>query len=110
MVATGDSWTNIAMSCLKRKAIDFECIEIPTYQDYMNNGYSTVGCGPHFEGVLYFYSYFLLMNLILMKLFIAIILEAYEDIKKQEAQIFNEDRLESFNLTWQKYDPDVRGP
>ena len=73
----------------------------------MSAGYTTVGCGPHFEGIIYFYSYFLIMSLVLLKLFIAIILEAYDDIKKQEKKLFNEDKLETFNLSWQRYDPDV---
>jgi len=32
-----------------------------------------MGCGAKFSGILYFYSYFLVMGLILLKLFVAII-------------------------------------
>lgn len=84
VISTTDAWTDIGISCLKIRAIDYDCKKDPTYQDYVDNNYQTVGCGPRFSGVLYFYSYFLLMSLILLKLFIAIILEAYDDIKKKD--------------------------
>jgi Ion transport protein len=94
VVSTTDAWTEIALSCLKRPSVDFECIPEPTYQDYLDNGKQTVGCGPKFSGILYFYSYFLVMSLILLKLFVAIICQAYEEIKEQEQRTFNEDALE----------------
>lgn len=49
------------------------------------------------------------MSLILLKLFIAIILEAYDSIKKQDEKLFNEEKLEKFNNTWSKYDLDATG-
>lgn len=74
VVATTDGWNEISTSCLKRRRIDFQCLQSPTYDDYVNNGRQTIGCGPKFSGVLYFYSYFLIMCLVLLKLFMAIIL------------------------------------
>lgn len=85
VISTTDAWTDIGISCLRARSIDFDCVPNPTYDDYVDNDYNTVGCGPRFSGVLYFYSFFLLMSLILLKLFIAIILEAYDDIKKRDA-------------------------
>ena len=69
VVCTGDGWTDIAISCLKKRAVDYDCVENPTYQNYVDNGYMTVGCGPRFEGIIFFYSYFLIMSLVLLKLF-----------------------------------------
>ena len=42
------------------------------------------GCGPKFSGILYFYSFFLLLSLIMLKLFVAVICEAYEEIKNKD--------------------------
>jgi hypothetical protein len=58
---------------MKRK-IDFNCIDDPTYEDYVNAGYNTVGCGLGFSGIVFFMSYFVLMSLIMMNLFIALVL------------------------------------
>jgi hypothetical protein len=41
----------------------------------------TVGCGTGPIGLLYFISFFLLMSLIMLKLFIAVILQSYNEIK-----------------------------
>jgi hypothetical protein len=94
VVSTTDAWTDIAMSCLKRQSVDFDCIPNPTFADYLENNRQTVGCGPRFSGILYFYSYFLVMSLILLKLFVAIICLAYEEIKVQEERGFNDDAIE----------------
>jgi hypothetical protein len=47
------------------------------------------------------------MSIILLKLFIAIILEAYDKIKEEENLLFNQECQDQFNLVWQDYDPDV---
>ncbi len=65
------------------------------------------GCGPKFSGILYFYSFFLLLSLIMLKLFVAVICEAYEEIKNKESRSFNDDAVEYFVKCWQKYDVDV---
>jgi hypothetical protein len=65
------------------------------------------GCGPKFSGILYFYSYFLLLSLIMLKLFVAVICEAYEEIKQRESRNFNDDAVEYFVHLWQRYDVDV---
>ena len=67
-----------------------------------------MGCGPKFSGIFFFNSFFLVMSLILLKLFIAIILEAYDHIKEKDEMLFNEDKIEKFNDAWKYYDPDVR--
>lgn len=97
VVATGDNWTGIAQSCLTPRSIFNQCIDSPSYQDYVDAGNNTVGCGPKFSGILYFNSYFLVLNLILLKLFIAVIMDGYSYIKDRESQLFNEERITQFN-------------
>jgi hypothetical protein len=41
-------------------------------------------------GLIFFISYFLLMSLIMLKLFIAVILQSYNDIKIQLNRLFND--------------------
>lgn len=76
-VATGDGWSDIMNSSLRKKSLYLDCLEDPSYEDYVANGYKTVGCGAGFEGILFFFSYFLFVNLIFLNLFIAIILEGF---------------------------------
>ena len=74
VIATGDGWNDIMDSCMRRRRIDYQCLESVTYDDYINNGRQTIGCGQKFIGVIYFYSYFLIMVIVLLKLFMAIII------------------------------------
>ena len=73
VIATGDDWTKIRDSCSKPRSLDFDCDDNPTYEKYVEAGYQTVGCGPGLTGFFYFNSYYLIMSLILLKLFVAVI-------------------------------------
>lgn len=108
VIATTDAWPDIAASCMKMRAPDFDCLDNPTYEDYLASGMKTVGCGSGQVGYLYFLSFFLLMSLIMLKLFIAVILQAYNDIKVKQNRLFNDDILASFKEIWKEFDPDVR--
>jgi len=45
----------------------------------------------------------------MLKLFVAVICEAYEEIKNKESRSFNDDAVEYFVKCWQKYDVDAYG-
>ncbi len=68
-----------------------------------------MGCAPDYIGHIYFYSYFLVMNLVLLKLFIAIICQVFDDIRSKDKQLFNQDKVDDFRDAWQEYDPDATG-
>jgi hypothetical protein len=38
VVATGDGWTDIRDDCSKSRSLDYDCIEDPTYEDYLASG------------------------------------------------------------------------
>jgi hypothetical protein len=39
VMGTGDSWCDIGTYLMKRRSVDFDCKENPSYDDYVNNGY-----------------------------------------------------------------------
>lgn len=91
VIATTDAWPDIAQSFMRRHSPDYQCIDDPDYSDYLAAGRNTVGCGVgQVGGLIYFISYFLLMSLIMLKLFIAVILQSYNDIKIQLNRLFND--------------------
>jgi len=81
VIASTDAWPDIAASYLRTRSPDYHCIDNPQYSDYVAAGMKTVGCGTGPIGLLYFISFFLLMSLIMLKLFIAVILQSYNEIK-----------------------------
>lgn len=42
---TGENWYDIMFSVGREKTEDFDCIYDPSYDDYVNNGKNSVGCG-----------------------------------------------------------------
>jgi hypothetical protein len=76
-VATGDAWSDIMLATMKTKDYLYDCLEEPGYGDYVKAGFSTVGCGSKTQGILFFLSFYLLMNLIFLNLFIAIVLQGF---------------------------------
>ena len=56
------------------------CVDEPTYQDYVDNGYETVGCGQNLYVTLaFFVTFTFLLTFVCLNLFIAIILAGYFD-------------------------------
>jgi len=109
VVATGDGWGYIMNAAMVTNDLMTVCIESPTYQDYVNNGYETIGCGNAWGAYLFFYSYYLLVALIFLNLFIAIILDGYQETRNKESRAFNQDCLNQFREVWSEFDPEATG-
>jgi hypothetical protein len=58
---------------------DYQCIENPTYQDYVLNNHQAIGCGNQALARTFFLSYIVLVNLVFLKIFIAVILQGHKD-------------------------------
>ena len=70
---TGEGWYEIMNDLGRVRDVDYPCIDNPTYKDYKDNNYVTVGCGsPH--SIWFFVVYQMLVSLILVNLFIAVTL------------------------------------
>jgi hypothetical protein len=70
---TGEGWYEFMGNLGKQRDIDFPCIVNPTYQDYADNDFKTVGCGKAISKP-FFIIYVILVSLILVNLFIAVTL------------------------------------
>jgi Ion transport protein len=77
-VATLDSWNFTTESFTHGLRPDNQCIDSPTYEDYKQNGYATVGCSNRTSAFTFFISYMFTVSLVFLKLLIAIILEQYD--------------------------------
>jgi|LauGreDrversion4_2_1035121.scaffolds.fasta_scaffold109448_2 hypothetical protein len=68
----------------------------------------TNGCGS-MAGIIFFISYFLMVPLIFLNLFIAIILEGFEQTNQRVNNLIPEEELEKFRDHWSTYDRDATG-
>lgn len=77
--ATGEAWNYIMADTTRQKSILFQCNDEDdfSYADFIANGNQTQQCGTKYA-VIFFLGYFLMVPLIFLNLFIAIILEGFE--------------------------------
>lgn len=78
--ATGESWNYIMDDCARTKSIIFDCKTNPTYYDYYNNDRVTLGCGDPNTAYAFFMTFQILVTMIFLNLFIAIILDSFENV------------------------------
>ena len=107
VVATGDSWCFVMQCFALQTTPAMQCIVSPTYQDMVAAG-GTIGCGNPELATAYFLSYMFIVNLIFLKIFIAIILDGYNSTRIQDERLFNHDMNDRFKEVWTDFDPDVR--
>ena len=74
---TNDAWVDVVDILSRDRSPSNQCIKNPTYAHYHQNNNQTVGCGMYLQTYIYFYSFFILINLTFLNLFIAIILDGF---------------------------------
>jgi hypothetical protein len=106
-MATADSWSDTMASFTKSKSPGYDCIDDPSYSDYVANGYQTVGCGSRQGAFTYFMSYMFIVYLVFLKLFIGIIIEGYKSTETQSDRLFNNEKRDRFREVWADFDPEA---
>lgn len=72
------------LDTMRQRSILFQCSEDDfDYSTFVANGMKTSGCGSSSAGLIFFIAYFLLVPLFFLDLFVAIILEGFEQTSKQ---------------------------
>ena len=64
-------------------------MEKPSYEDYLANGSHTIGCGDSVASGVMFFSFVIVVILAFMNLFIAIIIQGYEDNTQKSHKVFS---------------------
>lgn len=77
-VTTGDSWNATQTSFVVENSPHRQCKANPAYEDYILAG-ETIGCGSKFAAYFYFTSFTFIVSMIFLQLFIAVILQGYDD-------------------------------
>jgi voltage-dependent calcium channel L type alpha-1F len=77
--STGESWNSIMMDTMRRPSILFQCDDSSEfdYSKYVASDLKTDGCGDPTTGLFFFLSFYVVVPLIFLNLFIAIILEGF---------------------------------
>lgn len=86
---------------MRQESILFQCSNDDfKYEEYKANGFETNSCGSPVSGIIFFMTFNLFVPLIFLDLFIAIILEGFEQMSKNVNAIISEFELEKFRDCW----------
>ncbi|CAD8060541.1 unnamed protein product [Paramecium primaurelia] len=105
-VASSEQWWALLVDSVHTRTSDFACIYINDYQDYQEHGYN--GCGTYWA-YAYYISFHLIFSLVILNLFIASILGAYEEHVKSEQSAISKYQLHDVLNHWAQYDPKGTG-
>lgn len=73
----------------------------PSYKNFSNGN-----CGNYWVAVIYFYSFIIIINLVLINMYVAVILENYNSVIEQEKVGITGDDIDLFYHHWMVYDPE----
>lgn len=120
---TGESWYLQYADCARTQQSNFVCYDVSTYEDYIKYGdkffffkynknifkIGLNGCGRPVHAFLYFFSFIVVVTLLILNLFVATILTATEEITKIEELSINRYQLNGIKHLWKEFDPKGSG-
>ena len=86
---------------------NFVCFQITSYEEFQTYGQN--GCGHPLLSFLFFGSFHFLFSMFLFPTLIALIVDAYSDIKKDEKSIVNKSVISRLVEEWEEVDEDGKG-
>ena len=101
--STGEGWNDIMHDLSRSESQLFSCIDNPTYNDYVENNMTTIGCGKSYAK-LFFMSFILIVQMIFLNLFIAIILQGFDFMNKKANRVLKDEVLMDYKVQWAKFD------
>lgn len=93
--STGENWNGFMWDLLQERPV---CDPNPTYP-------AVNGCSAGPSVFVYFYSFVLIVGLVILNMFVGVVLEAFEN--SQESDILGPTDLDHFISVWQEFDPDA---
>lgn len=106
-VSTGENWHEIMHAVSRSKNSLYLCIEDSKYQDFLANDRRPVSCGGRISSILFFVSFIIIVSLVFLNLFVAIILEGFDDTNQKDKKLFNHETTEYFRDAWSRFDPNA---
>lgn len=99
---TGEDW-NLIMDDL---ASTTDCLSSQTYRETKDDG--VLGCGSWYA-YLYFISFMILMQMVIINLTVAAVIDGLSSARKDNAAVIKKDEINELIELWAEYDPKATG-
>jgi len=106
--STGENWHYIMYGVGRPHMLKFQCSHKFDFEQYKRDGQPN-SCGHMYLAIFYFVTFLLFVNKVVMNLFIAVVLNAYNETVMSKQEIINENILEHYQRVWLKFDPSGKG-
>jgi hypothetical protein len=81
--STGEAFNELMWGLATENSIEFQCSKtIQTFQEIQESGGQPNGCGSYTSSTMFFISFIVLVSFIFINMFIAIILEGFDNSAK----------------------------
>ncbi|TMW67483.1 hypothetical protein Poli38472_011103 [Pythium oligandrum] len=116
--ATGEAWNDVMydLTVMPRHDGVKSCVEDYTYEqlqaarDASGNPKLTIGCTPGVKTTyMFFFTYQLITTYVLLNLFVAVILEGFEETTEKNMSAVTKDDFAHICYIWERYDPKATG-
>ena len=104
-MSTGENWNDLMTDCARHLNPSFVCFEVDDYESYERLG--LMGCGSG-TAWIYFISFQLIFAMMLLNLFVAVLIETFEETSKAESFLVPESNLSDFVSSWRESDMDAQ--
>jgi hypothetical protein len=105
-VASSEEWWQLLVDSAHTQQPDFACVYMNDYDDFVQYGYN--GCGTP-SAYLFYITFHLIISLVILNLFIASIIDTYEEHVKSEESAISKYQLNDVLSLWLNYDPEGHG-
>ncbi|CAK91591.1 unnamed protein product (macronuclear) [Paramecium tetraurelia] len=104
--STGEDWNLVMMDTARTAQPNDICFDFNDYANYAEYGF--MGCG-NVGGILLMIIFMIIVSLIMLNLFVAIIIEGFQNTSKEENAPVKKLDVENFQQLWKDYDKNATG-
>lgn len=105
--STGENWHEVMHAMSRPKHALYNCIPNASYKDYVKNGKEPISCGLGYTSIIFFVTFIVMVSMVFINLFVAIILEGFQDTNDKDKKLFNLETTEYFREIWSRFDPNA---
>ncbi|KAL4460880.1 hypothetical protein ABPG74_016352 [Tetrahymena malaccensis] len=106
-VAQSEFWFGLVVDAGREQQPNFVCYNVSSYTDFEIHGFS--GCGHELSAYIYFFSFHLIVSIMIVNLLLALIIDGSAEAFKIQDAALNRYQLDQIQDLWMEYDKDGQG-
>ncbi|KAL4506799.1 hypothetical protein ABPG72_001220 [Tetrahymena utriculariae] len=106
-VAQSEFWFGLVVDAGREQQPNFVCYNVSSYAEFEIHGFT--GCGHELSAFIYFFSFHLIVSIMIVNLLLALIIDGSAEAFKIKDAALNRYQLDQIQDLWMEYDKDGQG-